>query len=323
MVRRERLELSRREALEPKSSASTNSATFAKRRFYWIAAYTVSQGPLPYRGQTQSMSVDHYENFPVASLLLPARLREPVTAIYWFARTADDIADEGNATPAERLEGLEAYRDGLRAIEAGRSAPSALFARLARTIDAHQLPLAPFYDLLDAFSQDVVKQRYADFAELLDYCRRSANPVGQLMLHLYGAATPQNLRYSDAICSALQLINFWQDVPIDYRKQRIYLPQDEMARYGVTEEHLRTQTADVAWRALMRFQIARAGTMLESGAPLVRALSGRISLELRMIVQGGRRMVEKLAAREGDVFTHRPLIRLPDWPLMFWRALRM
>ncbi|MFO7188614.1 MAG: squalene synthase HpnC [Pseudomonadota bacterium] len=269
------------------------------------------------------MPVDHYENFPVASLLLPERLREPVTAIYWFARTADDIADEGDADPPTRLAGLERCRTHLRAIEAGETPADPVFERLARAVRAHELPLAHFHDLLDAFSQDVVKKRYSDFDELLGYCRRSANPVGRLMLHLYDAASEENFRQSDAICSALQLINFWQDVAIDYRKGRIYIPQEDMRRFGVTEAHIRDGIADAAWRALMRFEIERARAMLESGAPLARALPGRIGLELRMIVQGGRRVAEKLAASEGCVFEHRPVLKLPDWPLMLWRALRM
>ena len=269
------------------------------------------------------MPVDHYENFPVASLLLPAHLREPVAAIYWFARTADDIADEGDAPTEIRLRDLDRYRDALRIIASGGVPPSALFERLQKAIRTYDLPFAPFHDLLDAFSQDVVKKRYADFAELLDYCRRSANPVGRLMLHLYNAASAENFARSDAICSALQLINFWQDVEIDHRKDRIYIPQDDMRRFGVSEHHIRDHISDRAWRELMRFQIERAGAMLESGAPLARALPGRIGLELRMIVQGGRRMVEKLSAREGRVFDRRPVLSMPDWPLMFWRAVRM
>ncbi len=269
------------------------------------------------------MAVDHYENFPVASLLLPARLREPVAAIYWFARSADDIADEGNAPAQARLRDLDRYREELHALRDGRPPQTALFLRLQRTVDAHDLPLTPFYDLLDAFSQDVVKKRYADFDELLDYCRRSANPVGRLMLHLYGGVDATNLRHSDAICSALQLINFWQDIEIDYRKQRIYIPQDDIARFGVAETHFATQCVDDAWRALMRFEVERASAMLESGAPLARALPGRIGLELRMIVQGGRRMIEKLRARNGEIFERRPVLTVPDWPLMLWRAARM
>src|SRR5574340_947848 len=185
-----------------------------------------------------SMSVDHYENFPVASILMPRRLRKPVAAIYHFARAADDIADEGGLPDEERL--------------------TQLFLNLAAEIREHVLPLQPFYDLLDAFSQDVMKKRHADFGELLDYCRRSANPVGTLLLHLYGEATPVNLAYSDAICTSLQLINFWQDVAKDYAIGRIYLPQDEMNQYGVNEEQIAQGIADDAWRRLMQFQVSRA-----------------------------------------------------------------
>ncbi|MBL8481368.1 MAG: squalene/phytoene synthase family protein, partial [Rhodocyclaceae bacterium] len=158
------------------------------------------------------MSVDHYENFPVASWLLPARLREPVAAVYWFARRADDAADEGDAPPAQRLAALDAMRAQLDCVSAGRTPDDAVIARLARAVAEHHLPLAACYDLLDAFAQDVVKTRYADYVELRDYCRRSADPVGRLMLALYRAATPDNIACSDAICTSLQLINHWQDV---------------------------------------------------------------------------------------------------------------
>ena len=164
------------------------------------------------------MSVGHYENFPVASALLPAPLRHPVSVIYRFARTADDFADEGNLRPAERLALLDGYRAEMRRIEAGEPAASPLFRELRDVITAHRLPFEPFYDLLDAFSQDVTKLRYANFAEVRDYCRRSADPVGRLMLHLYGEIDDENVACSDAICSALQLINFWQDVDTDFRK---------------------------------------------------------------------------------------------------------
>lgn len=268
------------------------------------------------------MSVNHYENFPVASLLLPARLRPAVQTIYWFARTADDFADEGDDPPADRLAKLDDYRDALRAIAAGRSSDSPLFAALADAIGEHRLPFQPFHDLLDAFAQDVVKQRYADFAEVLEYCRRSANPVGLLMLHLFGAARGANLQWSDAICTALQLVNFWQDVALDFRKGRIYIPQDDMARFSVTEQHIAEGRADDRWRALMAHEVSRARAMLESGAPLAGALGGRIGWELRMIVQGGLRIAERIECAAGDVFRRRPTLRPIDWPLMFWRAVR-
>ena len=266
------------------------------------------------------MSVDHYENFPVASWLVPGRVRPAVAAIYWFARTADDIADEGEVPAEERLARLDRYRDALGHLADGPPATDPVFVPLGAAVREHRLPLEPFYDLLDAFSQDVVKQRYANFDEVLDYCRRSANPVGLLLLHLVGAATPQNVRWSDAICSGLQLVNLWQDVAVDWRKNRVYLPLDSMARFGVGEAHIAGARADDAWRALLAFEVSRARTMLESGAPLARAVGGRFGFELRMIVQGGLRILERIDRVHGDVFRHRPTLRPPDWPLMFWRA---
>ena len=267
------------------------------------------------------MSVGHYENFPVASILLPARLRQPVGVVYRFARTADDFADEGNLAPAERLARLEEYRDQLRRLEHKQPPQTPLFDALDGVVRAYELPLQPFFDLLDAFSQDVTKSRYADFAEVMEYCRRSADPVGRLMLYLYGTARDENLWQSDAICSALQLINFWQDVGIDFEKHRIYLPQDEMARYGITESQIAAADSGGRWPELMRFQTERARAMLESGAPLARRLPGRIGLELRMIVQGGLRILDKLDAVRGDMYRHRPVLTAFDWPFMMLRAL--
>jgi phytoene synthase len=266
------------------------------------------------------MSVGHYENFPVASVLLPRRLRPAVGAIYGFARSADDFADEGDLPAAERLARLDAYRERLRAIASGQPAADPLFARLAAAIREHGLPIQAFHDLLDAFSQDVVKRRYADFDEVLAYCRRSANPVGRLMLHLFRAATPQNIRWSDAICTGLQLVNFWQDVAVDLRKDRIYLPQDEMARHGVTDADLFAARLDAPLRELIAFQVSRARAMLESGAPLARAVAGRSGFELRLVVQGGLRILERIDRVRGDVFRRRPVLGASDWLLMLWRA---
>ena len=268
------------------------------------------------------MSVGHYENFPVASLLLPAALREPVAVIYRFARSADDFADEGEVPAAERLARLDAYRAELRRIDAGEPPRAPLFADLAHVAHRHALPLALFHDLLDAFSQDVVKHRYASFAELRDYCRRSADPVGRLLLHLFRAAAPENLRDSDSICSGLQLVNFWQDIALDHAKGRVYLPQDEMARFGVTEAHIAEGRCDRAWRELVAFQVERARAMLESGAPLGRRLGGRIGLEIRATVRGGLRILEKLAAARGDMFRRRPVLKWFDWPVVLARAVR-
>jgi squalene synthase HpnC len=269
------------------------------------------------------MSVAYYENFPVASVLLPAALRHPVSVIYRFARTADDFADEGDLPPHERLARLEGYRAELRRLEGGRSPESPLFSELGEVVAAHRLPLAPFHHLLDAFSQDLIKQRYADFAELMDYCRRSADPVGRLMLHLYGECDARNVACSDAICSALQLINFWQDVEIDFRKNRIYIPQDDMVRFGVTEDQIAAGDASGGWWDLMRFQIERARSMMLGGAPLAIRLPGRVGLEIRAVVQGGLRVLEKLELQHGNVFGRRPVLHAWDWPLMLARALVM
>ncbi|MCU0896040.1 MAG: squalene synthase HpnC [Burkholderiales bacterium] len=269
------------------------------------------------------MSVGHYENFPVASILLPQRLRWPVSVIYRFARTADDFADEGDAPRAARLAALDGYRAALDRIAAGAPPGAPLFADLAQVIRAHGLPIGLFRDLLDAFSQDVVKQRYATFAEVLDYCRRSANPVGRLLLHLFDAAHAPNLERSDAICSALQLINFWQDLAIDWRKGRVYLPREDLDRFGVSEAQLAAGDTSGGFAALMRFELARSRAMLESGAPLAVSLRGRVGLELRMIVQGGLRILDKLAAVNGDVFARRPVLGALDWPLMALRAAAM
>ena len=266
------------------------------------------------------MAVDHYENFPVASILLPKRLRRAVELIYHFARQADDFADEGDFPNAERLAKLDGFRTELKRIAQHETPQTPLFCDLAAIISKHQLPLQLFHDLLDAFSQDVVKKRYVNFDEVLDYCRRSANPVGALLLHLYEEATPQNLAYSDAICTALQLINFWQDVTKDYAIGRIYLPLDEMARYGVTEAHIAESRVDDAWQQLMQFQVQRARDMMQSGAPLGSILGGRIGLEMRLIIAGGNRILAKLERARFDMFRRRPVLRPLDWVIMLGKS---
>jgi len=266
--------------------------------------------------------VDHYENFPVASWLLPRRLRRPVEDIYRFARSADDLADEGDASPAERLAGLGAYRHALDRIEAGESPADPLFGPLSASIRDYSIPLAPLRDLLSAFEQDVVKSRYADFGELMGYCRRSANPIGRLMMHLYGDRDPRHLAYSDALCSSLQLINFLQDIAIDYRKNRIYLPQDELAAHHVGEAQIATGDTRGLWHVMMHRQIERARKMLQAGAPLGRLLKGRIGLELRVTIRGGETILRKLHANPACVFDHRPVLTRADWIRMLVQGLR-
>jgi len=262
------------------------------------------------------MAIGHYENFPVASLLLPAPLRGPIEVIYRFARSADDFADEGDDPPEIRLQKLNDYRAQL-------AAPSSLlFHDLQKIIREHELPLELFTDLLDAFSHEVSKKRYANFSEVLDYCRRSDTPVGRILLHLFKRTNDSNCRASDAVCSALQLINFWQDVDIDYTKDgRLYLPQDEMRRFGVTERHVEGKVCDSAWQSLMGFQVERARQLMLSGGELGKVLPGRIGLEIRTTIQGGLRILEKIERAGYDVFRRRPTLGALDWPVVLLKAV--
>lgn len=249
-------------------------------------------------------SIDHYENFPVASWLCPAHLRRAVAALYHFARTADDLADEGDTPTLERLNDLTQYRQDLERCLAGSPAPSqrwpGIFAALGLAIAEHQLPAQPLHDLLDAFEQDVVYTSaglgYRDRGGLLDYCRRSANPVGRLMLHLYGVNDAEALQQSDAVCTALQLINFWQDRAQDLSRGRDYLPHG----------HTLTQELDYA-RSLMN-----------QGAPLALKVAGRAGWELRAVVQGGLRILDKLDAQQ-----NRPRLNAGDYVRIAWRCLWM
>jgi len=269
------------------------------------------------------MPVEHYENFPVASFLLPKDLRRPVEAIYRFARGADDIADEGSASNAERLEGLARYSRELDRIERGERPESPEFQGLANVVAEWRLPLQLLRDLLDAFAQDVVKTRYADYPELLDYCRRSANPVGRLVLHLFGRTSDEQLMQSDCICTALQLINFWQDVAIDWQKDRVYIPQTDFPHFRVSEADIAANRWSANWAALMDFEIDRAMALMKRGAPLVHALPGRMGWEIRLTVQGGLRILERIRQMRGDVFHRRPKLGPWDWLVLGGRSLRM
>ena len=274
--------------------------------------------------------VTHYENFPVASLLCPPHLRAPIAALYAFARTADDIADEGDATPAQRLHDLAAYRAELAAVAAG-AAPGMRWATvlgpLQGVLRQHGLPVALLDDLLSAFVQDVEKTRdgatYADRTALLDYCRRSANPVGRLLLHLYGVADAQALAQSDAICSALQLINFWQDLRVDIPRGRHYLTDADCAAHGVDRALLATLQPTPATTRLLADNARWARTLMEQGAPLVHRLPGRAGWELRLVVQGGLRILDKIDALRGANLHTRPRLHGHDWCVMLWRAVWM
>ena len=261
----------------------------------------------------EAVARSHYENFPVASRLLPTRLRRPVAVVYAFARRADDWADEGDAPAAERLARIDRERERLLALSEGPPPGDdpVLFA-LADVIERHELPLAPFLDLLSAFRQDVEKRRYADFAEVLDYCRRSANPVGRLVLLLAGHRDPALLPAADALCTALQLINFHQDITQDLdENDRVYLPQDELREYGIRTEDLRRRRNDPAMRAFMDRQLRRCRDILDQGLPLGWRLPGRLGLELRLTALGGRRILDRLATSIDPY--RRPRLGLMDW----------
>jgi len=277
-----------------------------------------------------ALPVDHYENFPVASWLCPRPLRPAVAAIYWFARTADDIADEGDAEPRERLRDLAEYRADLQACASGRPVSDRwpqVFGPLATAIERHALPLGLLADLLSAFEQDVVKTRdgegYADRAELLDYCRRSANPVGRLMLHLWGITDATALAKSDSICTALQLVNFWQDLSVDLPRGRYYVPGTDCSRHGLSPNYPATWGHHPNASVLIADQVQWARATMQKGADLVRRVPGRAGWELRLVVQGGTRILDKVAILGETTFFVRPRLHSWDSPALLWRSLRM
>lgn len=276
------------------------------------------------------MGVGHYENFPVASVLCPPRLRPPIVAIYRFARVADDLADEGGEPPVERLRQLSEYRAALRhACGGGAAAPSSagrwphVFAPLAQQIRDFRLPPPLLHALLDAFEQDVRNPPYPSREALLEYCRRSANPVGRLLLHLHGIGDAASLERSDQICSALQLINFWQDLSIDSPRGRHYVPDADRDRQHVTIAELREQRDSERVRALVRDLCEWAGAMMREGAPLASQVPGRAGWELRLVVQGGLRILEKLERMDHASLLRRPRLNALDLPAMLWRACSM
>jgi squalene synthase HpnC len=279
---------------------------------------------------TTTESITHYENFPVASILCPPHLRAPIAAIYHFARTADDLADEGDASTAQRLADLSRYRADLLATAQGQAHSGQwpqVFGPLADIITRFQLPVPLLTDLLDAFEQDVLftaeQRRYATDAELLDYCTRSANPVGRLLLHLYGVTNDESLAQSDQICTALQLINFWQDVSVDLPRGRWYPSQQSMARFGVADADLQAQSTSENATLLIAHYADTARTLMLNGSKLPCRVPGRAGWELRLVVQGGLRILDKIEALNFATWRVRPKLTAWDGVVMVWRALWM
>jgi phytoene synthase len=278
------------------------------------------------------MAREHYENFPVGQLV-PKKMRPHVHAVYAFARYADDLADEGYAgteakaqgaqdvmTPEERLARLDDWERQLLS-PPGTPGLHFIFVALHETIRELDLPTSLFTDLLSAFKQDVVKRRYADFPEVLDYCRRSANPVGRLVLLLHGIRDEALHVLSDHICTGLQLANFWQDVGVDLDKDRIYLPQDDRDKFGVTENTLLARQAGDAYRKLLKFQVGRTQQIFDEGRPLSRKLRGLLRLEIRLTWLGGTTILRKIEALDYDTLTQRPTLNKAGMLLLLGRAL--
>lgn len=249
----------------------------------------------------------HYENFPVASLLLPRRIRPFLWSVYAFARTADDVADEGTAPAEERLRHLDAWEEHLRRASTG-NADQPVFIALADTLARTGLPLRLLTDLLEAFRLDVRRTRHHTFDDLLAYCRYSANPVGRIVLHLFGETREDLLRQSDALCTALQLTNFWQDVAVDWARGRLYLPLEDCERFGYHTPELDSGTASQAFRDLLAVQVERTEQLFEAARPLPGTVRGRLRLELALTWRGGREILAAIRRHNYDVLTRRPVL---------------
>jgi phytoene synthase len=262
----------------------------------------------------ERLARSHYENFPVGSVLIPKKLRKHFYSIYAFARIADDFADEGYGeeySQRERLDLLEEWRAMLIDSAAGR-ATHPVFVALAETQACFDLPVELFDELLSAFKQDVTQRRYESREQLLDYCRRSANPIGRLILLLFGYRDEERHHWSDDICTALQLANHWQDVAVDLDKDRVYLPVADLSRFDLDVDDLKRRKSDERFRHLMKFEVDRAREMFARGKPLCTSVSGRLGLELRAVWLGGMRILELIEQNDCDVFAHRPVITLAD-----------
>lgn len=255
----------------------------------------------------RQLARSHYENFLVVSLLLPKPLRQHFYNVYAYCRWADDLADE-TASPAQALDLLAWWEGELERCYAGE-ASHPVFIALRQTIDDFAIPREPFHDLLIAFRQDQQQTRYATFADLLDYCRYSANPVGELVLYLGKSWWPQTAELSASICTGLQLANHWQDVARDFANGRVYLPQEDMQRYGVTEDDLKIVPATPAFRELLRFEVDRAEEYLRAGEPLCGLISSALRSQVRLFVRGGLAILQEIRKAEYDVLSKRPQVR--------------
>jgi len=273
----------------------------------------------------ERLARSHYENFPVGSYLVPARMRPHVCAVYAFARIADDMADEGTRPAAERLADLDRWGARLDAALDGDAVDSDqdafVFIAVRHTIKTCSLPRALFHDLLSAFSQDVTVLRYASWDALLDYCRRSANPVGRLVLRIAGTDSAFADHVSDAVCTALQLTNFWQDLEIDWRKGRLYLPESIWKPEGARKSDLASRRLTPEWRGALQEVTRRTRALFAEGRAVCDVVRGRLRYELRATWLGGTRILDKLEAADFDMFTSRPKLTKADLPSLLWQSL--
>lgn len=266
-----------------------------------------------------NLAKSHYENFPVVSLLIPAKFRKDIAIIYWFARTADDYADEGNYDSSLRLEKLQAYKDRLDSL-LNDDAVNGFEAALRNTIVTRKLNSEYFFNLLKAFKQDVMKTRYADFSEVLDYCSNSANPVGRILLELFDIKDYKAFYYSDRICTALQLTNFIQDTKIDFYKGRIYFPIDEMGKYSVDEKMFELNKISFNLKKLIEFSVTRTQSLFDEGKEILNYLSGRFRYEIAWTIKGGEEILNKIRGADFDVLTKRPVLTKTDYLNLLFKS---
>lgn len=272
------------------------------------------------RQYTKRVALGHYENFPVVSWCLPAHLRQPFYDVYAFCRWADDLGDEIDSTD-ESLRLLAWWREELQDCYAGRP-KHPVYVALEQTIREFELSERHFQNLISAFEQDQQQTRYATREELVDYCTRSANPVGRILLELAKADSERNLLLSDDVCTGLQLINFWQDVARDYEINRVYLPQADMQQHGVTEQVFQSGIATDPFRTLLKEEVDWAESLLLSGRELALSIPASIRFDIRLFSLGGLKICEKIRKQEYDTLSSRPKLKKFDLPVLFWRAWR-